>query len=463
MSNIVNIGTSYDTAGQYPLTRKGYFLTLTEMQDLGLNNSNAFKYNELMPASCIETGLNYVWRERKEEDEVDAGVLTSDFVYPTGVTAIGIDYSDRAFNFFPLKLEEKEEICFSYKEKTMRMCNVNTISSGTTDNTGEYAIFIEIPHIRMSNIRGNLNVGTLQYLELPDYNYAEYQPRKLEFNASLLSGTSFAEDSGEDISLDFVSHTTVEVDIDDWLSNPYYGSSLETELNVRNFINRYILEGRTSSPRNPLPTVKFGNLAAEVIELPLLINPTVVAISTSIEGKILTPNSGTTSGIPISFSDFTDLNDFTDFDLSFYFHNTSAFTIPVAIVDQMISANVASGEAVVIEFNTPHGGGTPTITITPILVTALPSTTRREGILISPSQFDYVEFDNSIFATLSELEITFKDDTDLDLELFKTHNYLTFNNKGEYSFQSYETNDMYNPAAILDINSLGGGNEGDNA
>ncbi|CAL2094826.1 hypothetical protein [Tenacibaculum sp. 190524A02b] len=114
MDNTVEYGNSLMAAGQYDLNGKGKFKTITEMQ------SNieilAFRYYELMPATCLETGKEYFWRERKTED--GEGVLLKDFTYPEGANANGVNYSGRAFNFFEKVVAiSKDEIEYVYNHK----------------------------------------------------------------------------------------------------------------------------------------------------------------------------------------------------------------------------------------------------------------------------------------------------------------------------------------------------------
>lgn len=122
--NTVEIGSSYETSGAFPFDSKGYFKTLTEMRDLGLNNVNVLKYPEDMKAQCIETHKNYIWREVLDTDVDGTGVLSTNFVYPDGFIENDIDYSNRVFNFFEISVEASNNRCFTYNEPVLKMCNV---------------------------------------------------------------------------------------------------------------------------------------------------------------------------------------------------------------------------------------------------------------------------------------------------------------------------------------------------
>ncbi|SED10835.1 hypothetical protein SAMN04489761_4300 [Tenacibaculum sp. MAR_2009_124] len=96
----VQLGSSLEAAGQYPLDGKTFFLSLAKMrQNIAVN---AFKYHEDMSVRCVETHKDYIWREVKSTDKGSDKILTEDFIYPTGAVAFGITYSNRKFNFFEI-------------------------------------------------------------------------------------------------------------------------------------------------------------------------------------------------------------------------------------------------------------------------------------------------------------------------------------------------------------------------
>lgn len=88
---------------QAPLDAKILFITEAELLDLGTNDANAYEYYESMLVKCLETNKYYVW---KEVGANESGVITPDFVYPTGFTSNGVTYGDRSFNFVPYYPQE---------------------------------------------------------------------------------------------------------------------------------------------------------------------------------------------------------------------------------------------------------------------------------------------------------------------------------------------------------------------
>jgi len=97
----IDLLTGTRLLGQFALNPKQYFLTLSDLQDLGTNDVNAYNYYEGLIAVVNEDKKQYIWRE--ENDVEENRLLTSDFTYPNGTIANGIDYSNRSFNFFPYK------------------------------------------------------------------------------------------------------------------------------------------------------------------------------------------------------------------------------------------------------------------------------------------------------------------------------------------------------------------------
>lgn len=94
----VDILNSLNVPSQKPLDYKLYFVTLAEVKDLGTNGINTYKYYEDMKAQCVETHKEYIWREKKNSEDIG---IAEDFTYPAGLVSFGIDYGDRVFNFFP--------------------------------------------------------------------------------------------------------------------------------------------------------------------------------------------------------------------------------------------------------------------------------------------------------------------------------------------------------------------------
>jgi len=67
------------------------------LKDLGVGNNLAFKYYEGLKVYCKDEKTEYVWRQVVD---LETGLLTSNFVYPTYTAVDGIDYSGKSFNFF---------------------------------------------------------------------------------------------------------------------------------------------------------------------------------------------------------------------------------------------------------------------------------------------------------------------------------------------------------------------------
>lgn len=91
-----NIAKSLFVANQLPLDAKTYFVTTTEMQNLGASNYKAYQYYEYMKVLCVETGTYFVW---KEVGALGTGILEDNFQYPENTITENIDYSNRYFNF----------------------------------------------------------------------------------------------------------------------------------------------------------------------------------------------------------------------------------------------------------------------------------------------------------------------------------------------------------------------------
>lgn len=85
--------------GQIPLDAKAYSPNQATLKILGLNSNLAYTYFEGMVVFCIEEKTRWEWREAIENE---VGLLTNNFTYPNNLTALGINYSLRPFNFFEL-------------------------------------------------------------------------------------------------------------------------------------------------------------------------------------------------------------------------------------------------------------------------------------------------------------------------------------------------------------------------
>lgn len=124
-----NILNSLSTSSQIPLDSKLYSLTLNELKALGDSDYKAFLYFEDMIVQCIEDHKEYIWREEREEDE-PLGLLATNYTYPPGSAANGIDYEGRKFNFFLNQALTDEQI--SRLQDLVYENSVNTISASPT-------------------------------------------------------------------------------------------------------------------------------------------------------------------------------------------------------------------------------------------------------------------------------------------------------------------------------------------
>ena len=92
-----NLPLGLRVQSQIPLDVKEYSLSEADLANLGPNNNLAFTYVQGLVVYCIEENTRWEWRENTS---AETGLLPQDFIYPSGVIAFGIDYSNRAFNFF---------------------------------------------------------------------------------------------------------------------------------------------------------------------------------------------------------------------------------------------------------------------------------------------------------------------------------------------------------------------------
>lgn len=94
--NINDIPTSLRVPAQVPLDAKAYVVSKEDLRDLGVNSYKAYTYYNGMRVLCASERETYEW---KEVEPTDIKLLVSDFTYPLGVIAGGIDYSNKTYNF----------------------------------------------------------------------------------------------------------------------------------------------------------------------------------------------------------------------------------------------------------------------------------------------------------------------------------------------------------------------------
>lgn len=107
MANI-NLNTGIIPNSQIPLDAKLYFNTFESLKDLGPSNYKAFMYYKGMHVYCVETKLHYVWEEVENTSLDIPSVLPAHFIYPPGSVVNGIDYSNKAYNFFEVATEVQD-------------------------------------------------------------------------------------------------------------------------------------------------------------------------------------------------------------------------------------------------------------------------------------------------------------------------------------------------------------------
>ena len=83
----------WHVGSQTPIDDRLIFADLTDLQNLGAGNVNAYRYYEGMCVWVLGTSREYIWVE------APAGALTTSFTYPANTIVNGINYSTRSFNF----------------------------------------------------------------------------------------------------------------------------------------------------------------------------------------------------------------------------------------------------------------------------------------------------------------------------------------------------------------------------
>jgi hypothetical protein len=105
--NTLPVGLKIGT--QLPLDARTRSPSEASLKDLGEFNQLAYTYAEGLNVRCILEGTSYTWREVKSI-ELTPGLLPVAFTYPVGITAGGIIYDNRSFNFFGERLITAAEI-----------------------------------------------------------------------------------------------------------------------------------------------------------------------------------------------------------------------------------------------------------------------------------------------------------------------------------------------------------------
>jgi len=124
--------------------------------------------------------------------------------------------------FITLKDIPESEGCFHFDGQTLKMCNLQTklndkLLYGRWNANFEEVferpvIFIKIPHLRVSNIRGKLSLGMLKIADLDAFTYSDFPPRELTFNVSVFDKDEWEEYAWKSVvndTLDFITTSTV--------------------------------------------------------------------------------------------------------------------------------------------------------------------------------------------------------------------------------------------------------------
>lgn len=103
MSRAGDIPQSLRVPQMAPLDDKNHVNLISELTDLGPNNSKVFTYYRGMIIYCHENKKRYEWTDLLEDAE---GLLDQNFKYPRGIFYDGTNYSNLEFNFIEYNIPE---------------------------------------------------------------------------------------------------------------------------------------------------------------------------------------------------------------------------------------------------------------------------------------------------------------------------------------------------------------------
>ena len=101
MADYSNIPLGLKTTTQIPIDVKTYVQNESTLINLGVNNNLAYTYQKGALFYCINESTRYEWREVVGAEQ---GRMPVNFVYPNNIISFGIDYSNKAYNFFRISL-----------------------------------------------------------------------------------------------------------------------------------------------------------------------------------------------------------------------------------------------------------------------------------------------------------------------------------------------------------------------
>jgi len=150
MADYNNIPSGLRVQTQIPLDAKINILNESALSNLGESNNLAYTYHDKIVVTCLQEGTTWIWKQ-VEAGKENTGLIPIDFVYPFGITAYGIDYSNKKYNFFRVNYlnvsDQKNYDAASlgdgqpiYKDKTTSGNNItfnfNEISTASVGTTG---------------------------------------------------------------------------------------------------------------------------------------------------------------------------------------------------------------------------------------------------------------------------------------------------------------------------------------
>lgn len=145
----------FKVGSQTPIDDRTVFVDLTDLQDLGASNYNAYRYHEGLRVWVMSEDKEYVW---KDTSGLGAGAGT-DFTYPAGVVVNGVTYSGRTFNFYPTAAASSGT---TYAENTVFVKN---IAKTVTHNLGSTDIIVQLKdpsgEVIIPNIINNYTLNTV--------------------------------------------------------------------------------------------------------------------------------------------------------------------------------------------------------------------------------------------------------------------------------------------------------------
>lgn len=151
--------------------------------------------------------------------------------------------------------------CFHFNGSTLKICNLETkFNDVLLPENDRAVIFIKIPHLRVSHIRGVVNLGTLQLYDDSNGLFSDFSPRKIAFNSSVFSKVdweNYTNNISSNENIDFITLSKVTNDSSlfsyDFYNDLIGGSSENSPENLLENLNDLY-----SEDEEPVE-VKFGN------------------------------------------------------------------------------------------------------------------------------------------------------------------------------------------------------------